>query len=408
MQLIKNSPDEHAALIAHHWDEGGEPAQAAANYMMSANWIGTRDPAQATRTWERVRKIVATIPAAPHVSYMRLMACGQIINLSWRENAAIERLQPIYGEAMEIAKQQKDVRAAALVTMAYGRALLAAGSADDYLAYIEEAQVFSSEKCNPSVEAMLAAVQSHAVGQAGFLPRALALNGTALKNVERIEPPDRRMLGFDPKYWLWALRARYLLLTDDPIGAEQQLDNLLESASENVDAVHRAVALGIRIDAASLDRDASRALDAADQLDEASATKKTSPYLSVLNKYFRGVALLAADDQVEARRELGAALKLARDSRAGLELEPLILANLAEASHEETITNRLELAEEARRLARRRSQRIAELFATSSLIRLHAKANAPIREDLRSEFDRLVGATGASRLRLRIQDIVNW
>jgi tetratricopeptide (TPR) repeat protein len=399
------SADEHAALIAHHWDEGGEPAQAVSHYMMSAHWTAPRDPVQATRTWERVRQMVTAMPAAPHVSYMRLMACGQIINLSWRESAAIERLQPVYDEAIGIAKQQKDVRAAALVTMAYGRALLAAGSADDYLAYIEEAQVLSSEKYNASVEAMLAAVQSHAVGLAGFLPRALSLNGAALERVEQIEPTDRRMLGFDPKYWLWALRARYLLLTDDTIGAEQQLERLT-SASENVDAVHRAVVLGSRIESASLDRDATRAMDAADQLDETSAEKNASPYLSVLSKYFCGVALLVADDWVEARRQLGAALNLARDRRAGLELEPFILANLAEASHDETMTKRLELAEEARLLARRRSLRVSELFANSSLIRLQAEAQTPIREDLRSEFERLVELTGASRLRLRIRDVV--
>ena len=128
-----------------------------------------------------------------------------------------------------IAKQQKDIRAAALITMAYGRALLASGSADDYLAYIEEAQVLASEKSNPSIAAMLAAVQSHAVGQAGYLPRALSLNGAALERVEQIASADSATLGFDPKYWLRTLRARYLLLTNEAIAAEKQLDNLLRA-----------------------------------------------------------------------------------------------------------------------------------------------------------------------------------
>ena len=38
--------------------------QAASNYMMSANWIGARDPTQATQTWERVRTIVSGIDAS--------------------------------------------------------------------------------------------------------------------------------------------------------------------------------------------------------------------------------------------------------------------------------------------------------------------------------------------------------
>jgi len=398
------SADEHAALIAHHWDEGDDPVQAAANYMMSANWIGARDPAQATQTWERVRTIVSKLPAAPHVNYMRLMACGQIINLSWRESAATERLRPFFDEAMTIAREQKDIRSAALVTMAYGRTLLATGSVDDYLAHIEQAQVLSSEKHNPSVEAMLVAVQSHAVGQAGFLHRALALNGAALTQVDQIEPTDKRMLGFDPKYWLWALRARYLLLTDDAVGAERQLEKLLD-ATESVDAVNRAVALGIRIDAASLDRDAARAMDAARQLEEGVISGTASPYLSVLSRYFRGVALLAANNLEESRRQLRAALELARGSHAGQELESMMSANLAEACGEEDLKQALQLAEGARQLARRRSQRIAELFATTSLIRLRAKEAGHVADDLRLEFDRLISLTGASRLRLRIQNL---
>jgi adenylate cyclase len=273
------------------------------------------------------------------------------------------------------------------------------------VAYVEEAQVLLSDKYNPSVEAMLAAVQSHAVGQAGFLPRALALNEVALRHVDQIEPADNRVLGFDPKYWLWALRARYLLQTDDTIGAERQLEKLL-GTSENVDPVHRAVALGICIDAASLDRDPSRAMDAAGKLDEAENAQSVSPYLSVLSKYFRGVALLAAKTPTESRLKLRAALDLSHRSRSGLELEPLILANLAEASCEENMQQALQLAEDARRLARRRSQRIAELFANSSLIRLRVMETGRVPNDLQSEFDRLIHLTGASRLRLRIHGLL--
>jgi adenylate cyclase len=403
---FSNSANEHAALIAHHWSEGDEPMQAAANYMMSATWIGTRDPALATRTWERVRKIVSAMPAAPHIDYMRLMACGQIINLSWRENAAIEKLRPIYDEAMAIAKQLKDARGAALVTMAFGRALLATGSADDYLAHIGEAQQLLLEKQNPSVEAMLSAVHSHATGQAGFLPKALALNELALRRVDRIEPADRRTLGFDPKHWLSALRARYLLQTNDTAGAEQQLDELVRNLSENVDTLHKVMALGIRIDAAALDQDASRAMALADELEETSETKNASPYLSVLSQYFRGVALLVMNDPARSRQQLQSALELSRSSRAGLELEPLIMANLAEASREESMPQAVHLAEEARLMARRRSLRVAELFANTSLMRLHARTGDRPPADLVSEFDRLVELTGASRLKLRVQHLV--
>ena len=78
------------------------------------------------------------------------------------------------------------------------------------------------------------------------------------------------------------------------------------------------------------------------------------------------------------------------------------MANLAEASSEQDMQQALQLAEEARSLAQRRSQRIAELFANSSLIRIQAGESNDASRQSRLEFDRLIAITGASRLRQRI------
>lgn len=393
---------EHAATIAHHWELGGEPTQAAANYMMSATWVGTRDPVQALQTWKHVRELTAKISETLHGNYMRLMSNGQIINLSWRENASTTFLRPIYEEGMAIAKERQDVRAAALITVAYGRAIVATGSADDYLKHVEQAQAILLEKENRSVAALLLAVQSHAVGQAGFLPRALTLNQLALEHVSEIEPKDRQAVGFDPKHWLWTRRARYLLLTNGSSAADEQIEQLLNDCSENVDPLHRIIALGVIIEGALLDRDVRRAISAMDQLGALATGPDTSPYLSVLSKYFCGMALLVANRRSESSQQLRAALSVSRDSRAGLELEPLLLAYLAEATSGESM-GAIQLALEARLMARRRSFRIAELVANAILIRLNAKIDRQAGEDPRSEFDRLVETTGATRIKLRIE-----
>nr|WP_249151073.1 adenylate/guanylate cyclase domain-containing protein [Bradyrhizobium sp. JYMT SZCCT0180] len=391
--------NEHAALIARHWEEGGDPIQAASLYMTSATWMGTRDPVQAVRTWKHVRDLTSNLPAEGPSAFMRMMACGQIINLSWRENAAPELLEPIYEEATRLAGQLKDARAGALVTMAYGRALLASGSADDYLSGVKKAQEMLSETPNSSVAALLLAVESHSTGQAGFLKSALQLNSRALERVSDVEVADQRMIGFDVKHWLVALRSRYLMQTGDHAGAEYLIDELLRDTAK-LDLTHRAVALGVRVDAAALNRDASRAFEAAGEL-ESIARQNSSPYVSVLTNYFRGIALLVAGENEKAHERLSKALEQAHRDRTGLELEPLMLANLSDSFGNDQATEAIEIANRAQALARRRSQRVAELFALSTKIRILNRAALAVEPALTEEFDRLISVTGAERLRLR-------
>jgi adenylate cyclase len=391
--------NEHAALIAHHWEEGGDPVQAASLYISSATWMGARNPVQAVRTWKHVRELTSTLPAEGPGPFMRMMACGQIINLSWRDNATPETLGPLYEEATSLARQLKDARAGALVTMAYGRALLSSGSADDYLSGVKKAQEILSETPNRSAAALLLAVESHATGQAGFLKNALRLNAKALERVRDIDVADQRMIGFDVGQWLMALRARYLMQTGDAPGSERLIDELLLDA-EKLDLTHRVVALGVRLDAAALDRDVSRAFDAASQLGDIAATN-TSPYVAVLTNYFRGIALLVAGENEKARKKLLGAVEQAHRDRTGLELEPLMLANLADALAEDQTQEAIELVGRAQALARRRSQRVAELFAVSTKIRILTRANLQTESTLAEELDRLISVTGAERLRTR-------
>ena len=391
--------NEHAALIARHWEEGGEPMQAAAFYMTSAAWMGTRDPVQAVRTWKHVRELTSNLPVEGPRAFIRMMTCGQIINLSWPGTRHRNYLNPSMRKRPASAGQLKDARAGALVTMAYGRALLASGSpADDYLRCVKKAQEMLSETPNSSVAALLLAVESHSTGQAGFLKKALQLNTRALESVSDVEVADQRMIGFDVKQWLIALRSRYLVQTGDPLGAEHLIDELLRDTSR-LDLTHRAVALGVRVDAAALNRDATRALEAASEL-ESIANQNSSPYVSVLTNYFRGIALLVACENEKAHERLSKALEQAYHDRTGLELEST-LANLSDTLGRDQAQAAIEMVEQAQALARRRSQRVAELFALSTKIRILNRASLVVEPALTKELDRLVSVTGAERLRLR-------
>ena len=328
---FKERADETAALIASHWEEAGETMQAAAAYVKAALWIGTRDPRQALEAWRKVRRLLEGAPPAPPVDYMTMMACGQIVNYAWREGIDAAEVEPVFEQAMALARKLKDMRAAALITMAFGRVLAATGSAEEYVAKVEEAQKLVEGSKLPSVEAVLAAVYSHALSQAGHYERALAANEAALACVDAIDSRDRQTLGFHPEHWLTVQRARSLMMLDRIVEAEPLIDRLFDGEIGTVDTLHRVLALGVRIEGAARLRTGAKAMSLLPALDAMLEGNET-PYLRVLCGRYRGVAKYAAGDVEGATGEWQAALNHALRHRAGLEMKAQIVALIAKAT----------------------------------------------------------------------------
>lgn len=317
---FKDRADETAALIANHWEEAGEIMQAAAAYVKSALWIGTRDPRQALEAWRKVRRLLEGATPAPPVDYMMMMACGQVVNYAWREGIDATEVEPVFEQAMALARKLKDMRAAALITMAFGRVLAATGAADDYVAKVEEAQKLVDGQGLASVEAVLAAVHSHALSTAGRFEEALKINEAALACVDKIDQRDRQTLGFHPEHWLATQRARCLMMLDRMPEAEPLIGKLLAGQLGPVDTLHRALAVGVRIEAAARAGHGALASTHLDELDEVVKGNET-PYLRVLCGRYRGIALYTTGDVISARSEWQSAMDYAITHRAGLEMK---------------------------------------------------------------------------------------
>jgi class 3 adenylate cyclase/tetratricopeptide (TPR) repeat protein len=70
--------DESAALLAHHWEQAGEPLEAARWYNRAADWIGLGAPAEALPLVRRVRELLTGVPDSQEVLELRLGALGWI------------------------------------------------------------------------------------------------------------------------------------------------------------------------------------------------------------------------------------------------------------------------------------------------------------------------------------------
>jgi predicted ATPase len=95
----KGRSDEHAGLLAYHLEQSGQILQAAQANMRAAIWIGANDPSQAFKTWKKVRELLVPLPSERMTDYLRMMACGQIVNFGWREGLSADEAKGYFEEA---------------------------------------------------------------------------------------------------------------------------------------------------------------------------------------------------------------------------------------------------------------------------------------------------------------------
>ena len=278
-----------AGFIAYHWEEAGNPMNAASYNMKAANWYGTRDPAQALDAWKRVRRLLMTLPLEGQARYPLLMANGQIVNLAWREGVTAADVEPYYHDALDIARSLSDMRAITLLTAAYGRVLAASGSAFDYVATVSDVISRLEEKHDASLRVVLTAILCHALRLAGDLPSALETNDRALARIHDVAQSDQQTLGFNLSVWVKGMRGQILAMMARFNEARPLLDELIASDESTVDVLHRLLAHATHVDIAWGLHDAALASQHSDAVMRL-AERSGNPYLIVYARGYVGLA----------------------------------------------------------------------------------------------------------------------
>jgi adenylate cyclase len=328
--LFKDHAEERASLLAYHLEQAGENLKAAQQNMRAAVWIGANDPSQALRSWQKVRELLSNLPPSQPINYLKMMASGQIINFGWREGMSSEDAGVYFEESKQLALALGDMRANALIHAAYGRILANGGSADEYVEKIREAKAIADQGNDPSVQITLKAVLCHALWLSGRMREALQMNIEATERAHEIVKFDRQTLGFDIEVWLTVLRGRTLVMLDRKEEARPFLDRILQVESSQVDPVHHIMPSMAYVDIAWAEGNIGLAQGHADRAFSL-AVKSGNPYLRVYAQACRGLAHIVAGRLTSAIEDLSDALSFARSRKAGLENEPRILADLANA-----------------------------------------------------------------------------
>jgi len=329
-KLFKDNADERASLLAYHWEQAGEPFKAAQQHMRAAVWVGANDPSQALRSWKKVRELLQDQPPSQMIDYLKMMACGQIVNFGWREGISAADAHVYFEEARKLAVTTGDMRANALIHAAYGRILANGGSADEYVERVKEAKAIADAGNDASVQVTLKAIHCHAFRLSGRMIEALQMNIEATERASEIVKFDRQTLGFDIDIWLTAMRGQTLVMLGRGKEARPLLDQILQLDSSQVDAIHYVIPSLAYVDLAWAEGDAALAQQHADRAFSL-AVKSGSPYLRVYAQACRGLSHTIAGRLDSAIEDLSDALDFARSRKAGLENEARILADLANA-----------------------------------------------------------------------------
>ena len=259
-----------------------------------------------------------------------MMAAGQIVNFGWREGISAQEAWIYFEEAKQLAVALGDVRANALIHAAYGRILANGGSADEYVEKIREAKAIADSGNDTSVQITLKAVLCHALRMSGFMAEALQMNIEATEEADKIVKFDRQMLGFDVEIWLTVMRGQTLVMLGRKDEARPFLDRIIRLDTGQIDTLHHVIPSWAYVDLAWVEGNIALAHEHAERAYSLSI-KSGNPYLQVYGRACRGVAHVVARRLTSAIQDFSDALSFARLRKAGLEAEPRILADLANA-----------------------------------------------------------------------------
>jgi class 3 adenylate cyclase/tetratricopeptide (TPR) repeat protein len=352
--------DEHAALIAHHFEQAGEAMEAAQWHARAAGWAGFLDPVAALRHWQRIRELDPDLPEGPEADGTRAGARVMILAMGWRLGADVADARQVFEEGRALAERLGDKATLAMLhgTLGISEATCG-GNVSEYVRLAEEAQRIGEEIGEPNLRAAAATAPMYAFWLAGRHDEALA----SLDRVLELTADDPQLgagiVVANPRAWATSFRTSPLMMLG-------RLQEARQAAAEGAELCRRwdRESLGwthtFHVGLAWMGSDpagpetlahARQAVEIAEQLGDA--------FSRINALHWLGDAYLLTGNPAEATRAHRQCLEAVAARGAGREQEPGIRARYAEALRQLGETGRaLEEAELAMRLSDERGVRV--------------------------------------------------
>jgi class 3 adenylate cyclase/tetratricopeptide (TPR) repeat protein len=192
--------DQQAALLAHHWEEAADPAQAVRWHRRAAEWAGARDPIEGMRHWRKVRDLGHSADGAD-VKEARLRACAVILaGGSWRLGMSEDEMRGLLDEGRALAQELGHPSAIATMLVGVAAHLGVLGRAEPALEVADEALAMIDDNMDRS-EVVSIETANHWLLVAGRLPQALAAFERVAERCGGDTRVGREVVGYSPAIW---------------------------------------------------------------------------------------------------------------------------------------------------------------------------------------------------------------
>ncbi len=116
----RDTLDKQAALIAHHWQEAGNPLAAANWTHRAARWVGMSNPAEAMSLWRKLLRLLDTAPHAAEAPYLGARACRWLLFLGFVQGMPEDEAEVLLRAGKDYSRASHNPRSLAVTLVNYG------------------------------------------------------------------------------------------------------------------------------------------------------------------------------------------------------------------------------------------------------------------------------------------------
>jgi class 3 adenylate cyclase/tetratricopeptide (TPR) repeat protein len=167
--------DELAALVAHHWEEGGETLEAARWFARAAHWAGHSRPQDALRLWQRVTELTERLEEDEETAALGVISRLLQLDYAWRLGMERGRAEALAEEAAAIADRIGDLRSQALLQLLTAARPGVAHDAGEWVEAALGAVALADEAGDPDLRVGVRCAAAYALTCAGEMERVVEL-----------------------------------------------------------------------------------------------------------------------------------------------------------------------------------------------------------------------------------------
>jgi len=100
--LFKDHAEERASLLAYHLEQAGRILKQP-NRICALRFGRRKRSKPGIEKRKKVRELLLDQPPSQPINYLKMAACGQIVNFGWREGMSAEDARVYFEEAKQLA-----------------------------------------------------------------------------------------------------------------------------------------------------------------------------------------------------------------------------------------------------------------------------------------------------------------